>query len=105
VTGPGNAHSDTAGLYRLANGEEVVSDRFGQASRNRFLLKAINAGFTPSPAGSVRSQATPAADSSTRGDTTVQVDVHVSVLKNEDPRIVGNQVGRGVKEALAGVTL
>jgi hypothetical protein len=32
VTGPGNAHSDTAGLYRLADGEEVTSDRFGQAS-------------------------------------------------------------------------
>jgi hypothetical protein len=35
----------------------------------------------------------------------VQVDVHVSVLKNEDPRIVGSQVGRGVKDALAGVNL
>ncbi|WP_350347264.1 hypothetical protein ABIQ69_11545 [Agromyces sp. G08B096] len=44
VVGPGNAHSDGAGLYVLANGEEVTSDRFGQASRNRALLKQLNAG-------------------------------------------------------------
>lgn len=31
-------------LYLLADGEEVVSNRFGQADRNRPLLKAINAG-------------------------------------------------------------
>ena len=31
-------------LYRLAPGEEVISNRFGQADRARGLLKAINAG-------------------------------------------------------------
>lgn len=31
-------------LYLLAPGEEVISDRHGQATRNRPLLKAINAG-------------------------------------------------------------
>jgi hypothetical protein len=30
--------------YLLADGEEVISNRFGQADRNRSLLKAINAG-------------------------------------------------------------
>lgn len=30
--------------YLLADGEEVISNRFGQADRNRPLLKAINAG-------------------------------------------------------------
>ena len=46
VNGPGTAFSDTAGMYRLANGEEVISNKFGQADRNRQLLKAINAGQT-----------------------------------------------------------
>ena len=46
VNGPGTAWSDTAGLYRLANGEEVISNKFGQADRQRQLLKAINAGQT-----------------------------------------------------------
>lgn len=31
-------------LYLLADGEEVISNRFGQADRHRSLLKAINAG-------------------------------------------------------------
>lgn len=47
--GPGPATSDTAGVFRLARGEEVVSNIFGQAGRNRALLKQINAGFTPGP--------------------------------------------------------
>jgi hypothetical protein len=51
VIGPGNASSDTAGLYRLANTEEVISNQFGQADRNRVLLKQINAGYTPSSQG------------------------------------------------------
>ncbi|MCC2033064.1 hypothetical protein [Microbacterium allomyrinae] len=50
INGRGTAGSDSAGLYRLANGEEVVSNVFGQADRNRSLLKAINAGYTPSQA-------------------------------------------------------
>lgn len=31
-------------LYLLADGEEIISNRYGQADRNRALLKAINAG-------------------------------------------------------------
>ncbi|OZB79876.1 hypothetical protein, partial [Microbacterium sp. 13-71-7] len=42
VTGNGSAMSDTAGLFRLANGEEVISNIVGQARRNRPLLQAIN---------------------------------------------------------------
>jgi hypothetical protein len=44
ISGPGTASSDSAGLYRLANGEEVISNLFGQADKWRPLLKAINAG-------------------------------------------------------------
>ncbi len=44
VTGAGTASSDSAGLYRLAAGEEVISNLWGQADRWRPLLKAINAG-------------------------------------------------------------
>jgi hypothetical protein len=47
VFGPGNAASDSAGLYRLANGEFVVSNKQGQADRFRPLLKMINAGQNP----------------------------------------------------------
>ncbi len=42
VTGPGNAAADLAGRYSLANGEEVTSNMFGQASTFRPVLKAIN---------------------------------------------------------------
>jgi hypothetical protein len=60
VYGPGNASSDTAGLFRLANTEEVISNRFGQADRNRVLLKQINAGYTPSSQGNATAQPAPA---------------------------------------------
>jgi len=59
VKGPGTAFSDTAGLYRLANGEEVTSNKFGQADRNRALLKAINAGQTFTVGASNASQDAP----------------------------------------------
>jgi hypothetical protein len=44
VNGPGSALSDTAGLWHLANGEEIISNANGQADKWRPLLKAINAG-------------------------------------------------------------
>lgn len=50
VRGPGSAASDQAGTYRLANGEEVTSNLFGQADRWRPMLKAINSGRLRSPA-------------------------------------------------------
>lgn len=97
VNGPGTAGSDTAGLYRLARGEEVISNIFGQADRNRALLKQINAGYTP------QTVTTPV--QTVTGRSSVTVNVSVSVLKNENPEVVGNQVGRGVTRALAGVNL
>lgn len=95
VTGPGTAGSDTAGLFRLARGEEVISNVFGQADRNRAVLKQINAGYTPTPVTS------PSPVSTTAPGANVQVDVHVTVLKNEEPEVVANIVGRGVNDALA----
>lgn len=47
VRGPGSASSDTAGMYRLANGEEVTSNKLGQADRWRSVLKMINADAKP----------------------------------------------------------
>lgn len=100
VVGPGTAGSDSAGFYRLAHGEEVISNVFGQADRNRPLLKQINAGFTPAQAAAgVSKSAAPAPGS---GGTTVQVDVHVTTVQNEDPGVLGNIVGRSVKDALRG---
>lgn len=58
VTGRGTADSDTAGLYRLAHGEEVISNKFGQADRFRSLLKQINAGVVPSRARSAEAGST-----------------------------------------------
>ncbi|QWT24938.1 hypothetical protein KPL76_06165 [Subtercola sp. PAMC28395] len=49
VSGPGNAFTDMAGLFRLADGEEVVSNKFGQADKNRPVLKAMNAGMVLKP--------------------------------------------------------
>ncbi|WP_165909031.1 MULTISPECIES: phage tail tape measure protein [unclassified Rathayibacter] len=44
IFGPGTASSDTAGLFALSVGEEVVSNKRGQATEHRSLLKAVNAG-------------------------------------------------------------
>lgn len=44
IIGPGTAGSDRAGTYRLANGEEVVSNLFGGAASLRPFLKAVSAG-------------------------------------------------------------
>lgn len=57
VRGNGGSLADQAGLWALANGEEIISNKAGQADRNRPLLKAINAGAVFAPAGSVSAQA------------------------------------------------
>lgn len=44
IWGPGTAWSDTAGIYALSTGEEVVSNKYGQADTHRSTLKAINGG-------------------------------------------------------------
>lgn len=43
VHGPRSPYGDKM-LYAVAPGEEIISNRFGQADRNRALLKAINDG-------------------------------------------------------------
>lgn len=110
VIGRGTAGSDTAGLFRLAHGEEVISNRFGQADRNRSLLKAINAGFTPSQssAGTARASSSsfpePVSAAAAR-QVVVEQHFHVETLQNEDPVILGNIIGRQAKTALVGVNL
>jgi hypothetical protein len=104
VFGPGNAGSDTAGLFRLANGEEVISNRFGQADRNRALLKQMNAGYTP-PAGSSTYGGGSAHQPTTavaKGDTIVNI--NVTGVQNEDPRIIARIVGREVRDVLSGMS-
>lgn len=96
VFGPGNAHSDTAGLFRLANGEEITSNRFGQADRNRALLKQINAGFTP-----VMQQLSVASPTPVKEQTIVQK-FYVTGVQQEDPRVLGMIVGGEVGRALVG---
>ena len=54
IRGNGSAWSDTAGLYRLANGEEVISNTVGQAGRWRSMLKAMNRN---APAGEIAGKA------------------------------------------------
>jgi hypothetical protein len=44
VNGPGTSMSDQAGLYALANGEEVISNMSGQANQWRSALKLMNSG-------------------------------------------------------------
>lgn len=92
VAGPGTAGSDTAGLYRLARGEEVVGNVFGQADRNRTLLKQINAGFTPTPAASAPAPAAPI-----KKEAPV-ININVTGTNQEDPRvlsmIIGNEFNR-----------
>lgn len=97
VTGPGTAGSDSAGMYRLAHGEEVVGNVFGQADRNRALLKQINAGFTPSPSSVT---ATPAPVVRER---VLEQHFHVAGVQQEDPRVLGMIVGGEVARALVGV--
>ncbi|MBN9208136.1 MAG: hypothetical protein J0H96_05660 [Microbacterium ginsengisoli] len=96
VVGRGTAGSDSAGLYRLANGEEVISNIFGQADRNRALLKQINAGLTPSM------QTLQAAPPSTRASET-HVHINVTGVNQEDPRVLGMIIGGRVTRALAAV--
>ncbi|KQR97697.1 MAG: hypothetical protein J0I33_07785 [Microbacterium ginsengisoli] len=93
VLGRGTAGSDTAGLYRLANGEEVTSNVFGQADRNRALLKQINAGYTPTiPTMQQAPQAVK--------QKATEVHIHVSGVNQEDPRVLGAVVGGEVGRQL-----
>lgn len=50
ITGAGTAATDTAGIYALANTEEVVSNLHGGATMFRSLLKGISAGTVRTPA-------------------------------------------------------
>jgi hypothetical protein len=83
VTGAGNAWSDTAGLFRLANSEEVISNMFGQASNNRLLLKAINSGANRAKVAAVASQA--AGGASSGGGQVVNNVTHKWYVQAADP--------------------
>lgn len=69
VRGPGSAASDQAGTYRLANGEEVISNLSGQADQWRPALKAMNAHM--SPAAVLQKVAKIAGQAGQQGPTTV----------------------------------
>lgn len=102
VRGNGSAWSDTAGMYRLANGEEVISNTVGQAGRNRVLLKAISQNAPAAQVARIAGaqQAAPAAVAS--GDT-INVTVQVMGVQQEDPQVLGRIIGGDVKRAMAGV--
>lgn len=106
VWGGGTAGSDSAGIYRLGHGEEVISNVFGQASRNRSLLKQINAGYTPAAtdAGITRSTGSASPSAMNSPGTAVQVDVHVTGTQQSDPRVLGEITGTRIRRALTGVT-
>lgn len=97
ITGRGTAGSDSAGTYRLAHGEEVVGNVFGQADRNRALLKQINAGFTPTPAASAP---TPTA---TIQKPAPVININVTATNQEDPRVLSMIIGGEVKRAMVGL--
>lgn len=105
VRGNGSAWSDTAGVYRLANGEEVTSNTVGQAGRWRSLLKAINRN---DPAGQVAGQAMriagvqPVATTAPSGDN-IHLTVQVAGVNQEDPPVLGAILGGVLKRAMAGV--
>lgn len=98
VYGPGDAHSDTAGLFRLARGEEVISNRFGQADRNRATLKQINAGFTPAPL-------TVPAQPRVIKQQTVEQHFHIQGVAQEDPRVLAAIVSGEAKRQFTGIRL
>lgn len=105
VRGNGSAWSDTAGMYRLANGEEVVSNTAGQAGRWRSMLKAINrndsAGQVAGQAARIAGVTQPATAAVSGGD--IYVTVQVAGVQQEDPAVLGRIVGGDLKRALAGV--
>jgi hypothetical protein len=98
VVGRGTAGSDSAGLYRLANGEEVISNIFGQADRNRALLKQINAGLTPSM------QTLQAAPPTVKERQMPVVNINVTGVNQEDPRVLSMIIGDQVRRVLGGLS-
>lgn len=105
VFGPGTAGSDTAGLFRLARGEEVISNVFGQADRNRALLKQINAGYTPSAIRPLTVGNVPSRDQQQpivkkEGDKIVNL--YITGVQNEDPQVIAQIVGREVRRVMTG---
>lgn len=104
VSGNGSAASDTAGLYRLAHGEEVISNVVGQADKYRSLMKAVNRN---EPVANVAAIAAGmagrpvAAPVSGGGD--VYVTVQVTGVQQEDPGVLGAILGGSIKRSMAGV--
>lgn len=95
VQGNGSAMSDTAGVYRLAHGEEVISNILGQANRNRPLLQAINKN---APAGQVAGQAmriagVAPAPAASPVPIVNNYNVYVTGVQQEDPAILSRIIG------------
>lgn len=104
VWGNGSASSDTAGVYRLAHGEEVISNIVGQADRWRPTLKAMNqnapaaqvAGQVMRIAGVAAAPVAPAAP--------IQYHFHVNVTgtQQEDPQVLAAIIGGELRRSMAG---
>lgn len=103
VLGNGSALSDTAGLYRLANGEEVVSNIVGQAGRNRSLLKAINRNEPVANVARIAAGMAGMQPSVQPAPIVNNYNVYVTGVQQEDPRILGRIVGGEIGRASTGV--
>ncbi|PRB01748.1 hypothetical protein [Microbacterium sp. MYb64] len=105
VRGGGSAWSDTAGMYRLANGEEVTSNTVGQAGRWRSLLKAINrndsAGQVAGQAARIAGVTQTAPSVMSGGD--IYVTVQVTGVQQTEPGVLGAIAGGAIKRSLVGV--
>lgn len=112
VRGNGSAWSDTAGLYRLANGEEVISNTVGQAGRYRPLLKAINQNASPAQIAArvqridgpqpVRTNDSPsvAVDAGGKGDTHVTQNFHVTMQPGTSAAQFAGELGWRAKHTM-----
>lgn len=91
VTGTGTASSDSV-PHMLSVGEEVISNKRGQADKYRPLLKAINAGSVPRAMMTSAPQAAPAPASNGGGD------VHVSII-NKAGAAIGDLIEMHIENA------
>ncbi|MFB2596598.1 hypothetical protein ACEXQE_02285 [Herbiconiux sp. P17] len=93
VRGPGSAASDEAGLYRLANGEEVISNKKGQADKFRGVLKMMNAGFDVSAIADRMSLSAPARSTTITNNGGASVDQSRQITNHFTLNEVTNPAG------------
>jgi hypothetical protein len=91
VGGSGSSGVDSVPMM-LAPGEEIISNKQGQADRARPLLKAINAGIVPSSVMAGAVAAAPASAGSGGGD------VHVSII-NKAGAAIGDLIDLHIETA------